>query len=225
MLLPTANNKLLLQWKGPYRIMEKKGQCDYVIDMDGQKKIFHANMLKKYYSRPEEDMSVINDLSTAVVEDDEDIGSKEFILPNVSQKETWQDVKVCDQLTAVQQQEVKDALCELKVVLSDVPGRTPLLKHSIKLVEEEVIRSKPYPIPYALRADVNREIEAMRNLNIIEPSDSPYSNPLIVVKKPDNGKRLCLDLRKLNSVTIFDGEPMSDPEEIFATLNGSTYFT
>ena len=51
-LLPTDTNKLLAQWQGPYRVLERHGQVDYVIDMHGRKKrhqTFHINMLKKWH--------------------------------------------------------------------------------------------------------------------------------------------------------------------------------
>lgn len=47
-LLPTDTNKLLLQWKGPFEVREKKGEANYVIDTAGSRKIFQANFLKRY---------------------------------------------------------------------------------------------------------------------------------------------------------------------------------
>merc|ERR1711893_133699 len=46
-LLPTDQNKLLLQWKGPYLVVDKKHEHDYVVDMDGIRKTFHINLLKQ----------------------------------------------------------------------------------------------------------------------------------------------------------------------------------
>lgn len=65
-LLPTENSKLLLQWKGLYTIVEKLGKVDYMIDMNGKIKTFHANLLKRYIDRSE-----INAISS--VRDDEDL--------------------------------------------------------------------------------------------------------------------------------------------------------
>lgn len=45
-LLPTDNNKLLMQWKGPYTIHKKLNKVDYQIDVNGKLKTFHANLLK-----------------------------------------------------------------------------------------------------------------------------------------------------------------------------------
>ena len=51
-LLPTDSNKLLMQWKGPYRVIEKVGLNDYRVEIgDNKKLLLHINMMKKYYAR------------------------------------------------------------------------------------------------------------------------------------------------------------------------------
>ena len=55
----------------------------------------------------------------------------------------------------------------------------------------------------------------MLRLGVIEPSESAYSSPLLLVKKADGSFRSCVDFRMLNRVTIFDAEPISNPEQIF----------
>ena len=50
-LLPTKANKLLMQWKGPYGVLEKIGKLDYKIKIKGKVKVFHINMLKLYVER------------------------------------------------------------------------------------------------------------------------------------------------------------------------------
>ena len=57
-LLPTEHSKLLLQWKGPYKVVGVKYENDYQIDMDGTVKTFHMNLLKKYHAREEVEVSV-----------------------------------------------------------------------------------------------------------------------------------------------------------------------
>lgn len=65
----------------------------------------------------------------------------------------------------------------------------------------------------------------MLKLNIIEPSDSPFSTPMVVVTKPDKTHRICFDFRKLNNITVFDCEPMTDPEYIMSGLQGQKFFS
>ncbi|GFR95024.1 polyprotein [Elysia marginata] len=59
-----------------------------------------------------------------------------------------------------------------------------------------------------MRATLNEEVRNMLNAGIIEPSDSPYCSPSVIVKKRDGGNRYCVDFRLLNNLTVFDAEPM-----------------
>ena len=51
LLLPTENNKLLMQWRGPYTIESRVGSNDYRIKMGSKTKTYHLYMLKKYILR------------------------------------------------------------------------------------------------------------------------------------------------------------------------------
>ena len=51
LLLPSDNNKLLMHWQGPFKVVQKVGQMDYKIDMNGKIKTFHANLLKRFFRR------------------------------------------------------------------------------------------------------------------------------------------------------------------------------
>ena len=50
-MLPTDNNKLLMQWKGPFQVIGKRGPNDFMLDVNGKSKFFHVNLLKKYTER------------------------------------------------------------------------------------------------------------------------------------------------------------------------------
>ena len=49
LLLPNSENKLIAQWQGPYDITGKKSDVVFTINVKGQNKNFHINMLKKYF--------------------------------------------------------------------------------------------------------------------------------------------------------------------------------
>jgi hypothetical protein len=51
LLLPTKLNKLEMTWKGPFNVEERVGICDYKININGKRKLYHANMLKAYVER------------------------------------------------------------------------------------------------------------------------------------------------------------------------------
>ena len=54
LLLPLELKKLLVQWKGPFQVLERKGWNDFAIDFNGKCRVFHINILKRFYSREEE---------------------------------------------------------------------------------------------------------------------------------------------------------------------------
>ena len=76
-----------------------------------------------------------------------------------------------------------------------------------------------------MQKEVEKELDEMLKLEIIEPSTSSYSSPIVVVRKPDGSNRVCVDFRKLNNVTVFDPEPMPQPEQILAKLEKDQYFS
>ena len=68
LLLPTRQSKLLLAWKGPFEVIKVLNDVNYVVNVREKVKVFHINMLKKYYRRPNTALQVsvntidINDL-------------------------------------------------------------------------------------------------------------------------------------------------------------------
>jgi hypothetical protein len=82
---------------------------------------------------------------------------------------------------------------------------------------------KPYPLPYAVRETVREEVKEMLKLGIIRPSNSPYAAPPVIVDKPDGSKRFCVNYQKLNSVTLFDGEPMPNPDDLYVRMRGKKF--
>jgi hypothetical protein len=58
----------------------------------------------------------------------------------------------------------------------------------------------------------------MLDAGVIEPSSSPYTAPVVRVKKKDGTNRFFTNFRFLNMVTRFDLEPMGNPENILTRL-------
>ena len=60
---------------------------------------------------------------------------------------------------------------------------------------------------------------------MVESSSSPFASPTILVKKKDGNWRLCIEYRKLNSVTKTDAHQLPRIEDIFYTLPGSKFLS
>ena len=124
------------------------------------------------------------------------------------QKETLRDVKLGLGLTRSQEENIWQVLGAYDSVFTDVPGKSSVIQHQITLTDSTPIRSKPYPLPYAIRENLKTEIQEMLDLGIIRSSASPYASPIVIAKKKDGSNRICVDYRKLNKVTVADPEPM-----------------
>ena len=228
LLLPTDSNKLLLQWKGPYEVVEVVNRMAYKIDINGVVSTYHANMLKQYVERRNElSNCLLSAKAIESVDDDvnEDFPLDDFTFPTAKKPESYRDVSISDTLTSEQRKEVEMLMKQYPDVLSSLPGRTDRIQHDIKLLTSEPIRTKGYSTPYKTRSVMETEIQDMLDLGVIEPSISPYSSPVILVPKRDGSVRFCIDFRKLNKVTEFDAEPMLNMEEIINRMSGHKYFT
>ncbi|VDI63075.1 Hypothetical predicted protein, partial [Mytilus galloprovincialis] len=185
-------------------------------------KCFMSTCLKLYVEREQTNVCVsapdhkVGFVATVSVidlenEDTDDVDNYESELietPVAVAKETLRDVHINEALKANETVKVQCLLDKFSHVLTDIPGRTNVLQHDIKLTSDDPVRFKPYPIPYAMLDTVNKEVDKMIEMDIIERSDSPYSSPFVIVKKKDQSNRFCIDFRGLNSITIFDAETM-----------------
>ena len=188
-LLPTDHNKLSLQWKGPFKIQGRIGKYDYVLDVKGKAKTFHANMLKPYISRDTVTISVIEEQDCEDDHTDLDV----FDTNRLDSKETYLDVIYSASLTAEELQDAKNLVFRKREIFSDSPGTTNLAEHKIDLTTEEPVRQKPYPLPFSTREMVKEEVSKMLAAGIIERTESPYAAPIVLVRKRGRSIRFCAD--------------------------------
>ncbi len=104
-------------------------------------------------------------------------------------------------------------------------GRTTRVEHRIELEPGPPIRLPPYQLALHQRAIAKEQIEAMLLANVIRPSTSPYSAPVVLQKKPCGGTRFCVDYRQLNKQTIKDPYVMPRISDLLDELSGARYFS
>ena len=240
LLLPTKLNKLDMQWQGPFDIIKKVRENDYVINLDGQHKMFHANMLRKYLVRKTIDNGMVIlrgcrhlEIATGGMAENDYLEetdaceerSDDIKYCPLRATQTWKDVKISTDLNEDQQREVRQLLEEYSDVLTDIPGKTNLAECNIELTDDIPFRVKAYPVPYALKKEMDKEVREMMKADIIESSVSEYASSPVVVRKPGGSVRYCIDFRKLNAKTVFDAEPVPNQEVILNRMGGDNFIS
>ena len=104
-------------------------------------------------------------------------------------------------------------------------GRTHLVTAHIDTGDHPPIKQNPYRLPFSQRRLVEEHVEKMLKDGIIQPSESPWASPIVIVDKKDGSKRFCIDYRALNKVTVKNSHPLPRIDDILASLDGAKYFT
>ena len=162
-LLPTTHNKLLAKWQGPYEVVRRKEKVTYEVSMPGarnRKKVFHINLLKKWFE-PEETAFMVGN---SEIGEDNDIpswrenGGSKFI--------------VSEKLTTEQRRQLEVLLKKFQDVFQKKPGKTKAIQYFMYTTENSPVKQQPYRLPHAYWEEVKQEVKDMLAERVIEPSQS-----------------------------------------------------
>ena len=67
-------------------------------------------------------------------------------------------------------------------------------------------------------------LKLMLDAGVIHPSNSPWCNAIVLVRKKDRSLRFCIDFRRLNSLTVKDSHPLPCICETLESLAGAAHF-
>jgi hypothetical protein len=73
--------------------------------------------------------------------------------------------------------------------------------------------------------ELKKQIEELLEKGFIHPSSSPWGAPVLFVNKKDGSRRMCVDYRSLNEVTIKNKYPLPRIEDLFDQMRGATVFS
>ena len=104
-------------------------------------------------------------------------------------------------------------------------GLTNKVEHHIDTGNAAPIKQLPRRLPHVLKQVVDTQFQQMLETDVIEPSNSPWASPIVLVKKRDGSWRFCIDFRKLNDVTRKDAYPIPQVFDLIDSLSGNTFFT
>ncbi|GFU29771.1 retrovirus-related Pol polyprotein from transposon 297 [Trichonephila clavipes] len=228
-LATSRANKLAVQWIGPGTILNKISETNYLVEIPGRREtsqIYHINMLKPYYKRPEHVNVIIND------ETQNSLADQELEIPyleNNSLVYDFEDVIQASELNKHLHDKQMDRLRELlnkySKCFSNNPSLTNLVEHEIQLVSDQPVRTKPYRMSHRQNEILKNEINRMLKLGIIEVGESDYMSPMILVEVAGKEPRPCIDYRKLNGIIRTEYFPLPNIEERVEKVSAAKFIT
>ena len=228
-LFPVIGNPLQAKYSGPYKVVKKISDTNYLVKTPGRRKetqVCHINMLKAYHEKPKPELVILNnrlglespthskDCVGQVAEKEEDTES-EVRLENDQQPIKLQNSQILNDLgtklshlPSVQRKELAEVITQYREVFPDVPSKTNLIKHDVDVGDSAPIKQHPYRVSPMKKELLDKEVQYMLKNDIIEESQSNWSSPCILVPKHDGGFRFCTDFRKVNDKTKSDSFPI-----------------
>jgi hypothetical protein len=110
----------------------------------------------------------------------------------------------------------------------DLPGMPPDrdIKFSIDLLPGTApIAKRPYRMAPVEHEEVKKTVDKLLAKSYIRRNFSPWAFPVLLVEKKDGAKRMCVDYRDLNAVTIKNKHPLPCIEDLFDQLQGACVFS
>lgn len=111
------------------------------------------------------------------------------------------------------------ALCTGKI------GKVNTYTHKINTGNADPTFERAYPASPVMQSRMAKELERMLSLDVIEKANSPWCSRPVLVKKKNGKDRLCIDLRKLNKVTVKSKYALPHIEQILSRLGKAKYIS
>ena len=106
-------------------------------------------------------------------------------------------------------------------------GHTKAAKHKIVLKDPNTppFKERFCQIPPPQLDEVCAHLKMMLDAGVIQPSNSPWCNAVVLVRKKDGSLRFCIDFRKLNALTVKDSHPLPHICETLESLAGAAHYS
>ena len=192
-LIPGQGSALQARFEGPYPIVKKVGDVDYVVKFPSRTRLCHVNVLKPFHEKKVMFVQVQDSSSEDHVWEDQ----MNWRLENSSTLADEGGIPA----------EVKSLIRKYSI-FPDIPTRTSAAEHDVDVGDARPIKQNAYRVNPLKAHVMATEISYMLENRIIQPSRSPWSSPCLLVPKADKKYRFCTDYRRVNQVTKTDCFPL-----------------
>ena len=106
-------------------------------------------------------------------------------------------------------------------------GHTKAAKHKIilKNLDTPPFKERFCQIQPPQLDEVHAHLKMMLDAGVIQPSNSPWCNAVVLVRKKDGSLRFCIDFQKFNSLTVKDSYPLPRICETLESLSGVAHYS
>ena len=104
-------------------------------------------------------------------------------------------------------------------------GTFTAVKHQINTGNSRPIKQRMRRTHLGYANEEQEHLVKLLKAGVIEPSCSEWASPSVLMRKRDGSVRWCIDIRKLNDVTVKDCYPLPLLQVCIDALEGCTYFT
>ena len=208
---PGLTGKLHSIWAGPYEVTAKISDTNYklaVPDKRSHTEVVHINRLKEWKTPTANLFWVV--VADKSGDSPDPIGKVRMGTPA---------------LTSDQKSELQMLLEEFSDVVTTELGKVLGTEHVIDTGQVQPIRTAPYRIVPRWRAELKAEIHSLVRQGILVPTRSPWSSPMVPVRKLSGLIRLCIDYRKLNNATKADPYQMPVVQDLLDDVAGATWLS